>query len=86
MSRPSWAVWRSIGVSRLIEVAVATSLALAFDVAGLDEVGQDSLRGSERDPDVVGDIAQPNLGVAGDAEQDLRVVGDELPARTGLLA
>ena len=37
-------------------------MALSFDVAGFDEVGQDSLRGSERDPDVVGDIAEANLG------------------------
>ena len=61
-------------------VAVAPSTALPFDVAGFDEFGQDPLRGSERDPDVVGDITQANLGVASDAQQDLCVVGDELPA------
>ena len=43
-------------------VAVAASMALPFDVAAFDEIGQDSLRGSERDPDFVGDIAQPNSG------------------------
>ena len=53
---------------------------LAMEVPGLDEVGEDALRGSERYADRVGDVAQANVGVAGDAEQHLRVVGDELPA------
>ena len=67
-------------------VAVAASVALSFDVASFDEIGQDSLRGAERDPDLVGDIAQANLGIASDTQQDLRVIGDELPALAGLLA
>ena len=77
MSWPSWAAWRSIGAVVVDHVTVATSTALPLDVAGFDELGQDSLRGST--------YAQANLGVAGDAQQDLRVVGDELPALTGRL-
>lgn len=61
-------------------VAVAAAMPLAMEVPGLDEVGEDALCGSERYPDRVGDVAQANVGVAGDAEQHLRVVGDELPA------
>lgn len=67
-------------------VAVPASVALPFDVAGFDEVGQDPLGGSERDADGVGDITQASVGVAGDAEQHLRVVGYELPALTRLAA
>lgn len=76
------AVLRRVAEHRRVainHVLVAASTTLPFDVAGFDELGQDSLGGSERDPDVVGDITQSNLGVAGYAQQDLRVVGDELP-------
>lgn len=65
-------------------VAVAPAMALALDVAGPDEVSQDALRGSEGDADLVGDIAQANIGVSDDAQQHLRVVGDELPAPFGV--
>ena len=64
-------------------VAVAAAVPLALDVAALDEVGQDALRRSESDSDSIGDIAQANIGVAGDAQQYLRVVGDELPSAVG---
>ena len=57
---------------------------LTLDVAGLNEVSQDALGGSEGDADSVGDVAQANIGVAGDAEQHLRVVGDELPTPIGV--
>jgi len=60
-------------------IAVAAPMPLTVDVAGLDEVGEDALRGSEGDADRVRNVAQPNIWVAGDAEQHLRVVGDELP-------
>jgi hypothetical protein len=62
------------------DVAVPAAVPLALDVAGLDEVSQDALGGSKRDADGVGDVAQADIGVAGDAEQHLRVVRDELPA------
>ena len=62
------------------DVAVPAAVSLALDVPGLDEVSQDALGRSEGDANGVGDVAQANIGVAGDAEQHLRVVGDELPA------
>jgi hypothetical protein len=43
-------------------VAVAAPVALPFDVPGFDEIRQDPPRGSERDPDLIGDIAQANSG------------------------
>jgi hypothetical protein len=60
-------------------VAVAASDARAFDVAGLCEVGDDPLRGSFGDTDCGGDVPKPHFWVAGDAEQHLRVAGDERP-------
>jgi hypothetical protein len=64
-------------------VAVAAASPLPVDVAGRDQVSQDALRGSEGDANLVGDVSQAHVGVAGDAEQHLRVVGDELPAPIG---
>ena len=60
-------------------VAVAAAVALAFDVSGLDEVGEDALGGSFGDPDLLGDVAEPDVWRAGDAEEHLCVVGEEAP-------
>jgi hypothetical protein len=65
-------------------VAVSTSNAFPVDEALLDEVGEYSLGGAFRDPDVGGDVAEPDVRVSGDAEQHLGVVGDESPAAVGL--
>jgi hypothetical protein len=60
-------------------VAVAATVALAVDVSRLDEVGEDALCGSLGDPDLLGDVAKPDVRCAGDAEEHLRVVGEEAP-------
>ena len=60
-------------------VAVPAALALAVDVPGVDEVGQDALRGALGDADLVGDVAKPDVRCAGDAQQHLGVVGEEAP-------
>lgn len=60
-------------------VAVAASDARALEVAGVDEVGDDPLRGALSDPDSCGDVPKPYVWVAGDAEQHLRVACYERP-------
>jgi hypothetical protein len=60
-------------------VAIAATVALALDVSRLDQVGEDALCGSLGDPDLLGDVAKPDVWRAGDAEQHLRVVGEEAP-------
>ena len=60
-------------------VAVAASVALALDVSGLDEVGEDALCSALRDADLFGDFAEPGVRCAGDAEEHLGVVGEEAP-------
>jgi hypothetical protein len=60
-------------------VVVSSSLALAVDVASFDEVAEDALGGAFGDSDVVGDVAEPDVRVLGDGEQDLGVVGEECP-------
>ena len=42
-----------------------------------------SSEGAFGDPDVVGDVAQARCGIAHDAEQHVRVVGEERPVRHG---
>ena len=60
-------------------VAVAATVALALDVSGLDQVGEDALCGSLGDPDLLGNVAKPDVWRAGDADEHLRVVGEEAP-------
>ena len=60
-------------------VVVAASLALAADVAGLDELGDDPLRRALGDPDLGRDVAQADPRVARDAQQHVRVVREEGP-------
>ncbi|MEH3055355.1 MAG: hypothetical protein PGN13_15355 [Patulibacter minatonensis] len=56
-------------------------LTLAIEVVGLDEVGHDPLRRALGDPDALGDVAHADVGIAGDADDDVRVVGQEGPLR-----
>jgi hypothetical protein len=60
-------------------VAVAATGALALDVSRLDEVGDDALCGSLGDPNLFGHVSKPDVWHAGDAEEHLRVVGEEAP-------
>ena len=60
-------------------VAVAATVALAFDISRIDKVGEDALGGSFGDPDLLGNVAKPDVWRAGDAEEHLRVVGEEAP-------
>src|SRR5205085_11007366 len=60
-------------------VAVTPALLLLDDVAGLGEVGDDAVGAALGDPDPLGDVAQPDAGVMGDADQHPSVVGEEVP-------
>ena len=60
-------------------VVVAAPVSLARDVAGGDEVTHDAVCGALGDPDGVADVAQADVGVFGQADQDLCVVGQKRP-------
>jgi hypothetical protein len=66
-------------------VAVPSALSLTHHVALVDQLGDDAVGGALGDPDGGGDVAQPNAGVTSNADQDVRVVGQEVPAGGGLL-
>ena len=55
-------------------VVVASADALAFEVAGLAEVGDDRLGSAFGDPEEVGEVADADLWVLGDDEECFAVV------------
>jgi hypothetical protein len=66
---------RELGID-VVDVSPSTSL--ANDVAVLDQLRDDAMCASLRDPHGLSDITQANAGVVGNAEHDLSVVGEEL--------
>jgi hypothetical protein len=60
-------------------VVVPASVALPDDEPCVDQVGQDPLGGAFRDADPLCHVPEPDVRVAGDAEQHLRVVREEPP-------
>jgi hypothetical protein len=67
-------------VDLLVElVDVAAPHAASAQIALIDEVGHDALDGPLGDPHLLRHVAQPNLGVPGDSQQDEPVVRDEGP-------
>jgi hypothetical protein len=69
---------RQVGVDCVV---VAAAAALARDVAGGCELGDDIVRGAFCDPDAVADLAQADAGVVCDAEKHPGVVGEKRPCR-----
>ena len=60
-------------------VVVSASDFCARYVSVGDEVGEDALRGPFGDSDLLGDVASADLGVTCDAEEHVRVAGEEAP-------
>ena len=60
-------------------VAVAAPIALVREVARLLELRDDALNRALRDAHLLREIADPALGIPGDAEQHVAVVGEEGP-------
>ena len=56
-------------------VGVTAAFAQPFQVPGVDEIAHDALRGAFGDTHPLRDIAQPQSGIAGDAQQGVGVVG-----------
>src|SRR6201996_4040203 len=62
-------------------VAVPPSALLLDDVPGCGKVADDPERAALSDADRRGDVAQPRIPVAGDAQQYERMIGKEAPGR-----
>ena len=60
-------------------VAVAATVARAFDISRIDKVSEDALGGSFGDSDLLGNVAKPDIWRAGDAQKYLSVIGEEAP-------
>lgn len=65
-------------------VAVAATLAHALKVAGIFEFPDDALCRALCDSHQLGDIAQSNIRIFGDAQQHVGVIGEESPVRHAL--
>src|SRR5512133_910195 len=61
-------------------VAVSPALSLPQDVALLDQLGEDPVGAALGDPDRRSDLAQADAGVMSDAQKDVGVVCQEVPA------
>ena len=64
---------------RVDPIVVSAPVALSVDETRLNKVGEDPLGGALGDPDLFSDVAEPDVRSAGDAEEDLGVVGEEPP-------
>jgi hypothetical protein len=64
---------------RIDPILVSAAAALSVDETRLNKVGEDPLGGALGDPDLFGDVAEPDVRSAGYAEKDLGVVGEEPP-------
>jgi hypothetical protein len=60
-------------------VVVASSYLRLCQVAGRLELAEDLYRGALGDPDQVGDVADPQFRVAGEAREYVEVVGQKHP-------
>ena len=65
-------------------IVTATSHAVAREVAVCDQVGDDALCRAFCDAHDLSDVAQPQIGIARDGEQDVRVVRQERPPPVAL--
>jgi hypothetical protein len=55
------------------------ALALALEVAGVDQLSDDQVRSPFGDADLPADLAQPDTWVVSDAKQHLAVIAEEGP-------
>jgi hypothetical protein len=62
-------------------VTIATTLLEAADIPSVDEVSDDALSGPLGDAHEFGDIAGSQIGVSGETDQNMTMVGEEGPAR-----
>jgi hypothetical protein len=67
------------GPVRTDRVVVTPTVALTFQVPGSDKLAHDPLGGPLGDPDLIGQVADPNLWVPSDADQGMPVIGEERP-------
>ena len=64
-------------------VAVPPPVARAREVARVLELDDDALHGALGDPYLLGDVPDPAIRIPGDAQEDVRVIGQEGPRNLG---
>ena len=66
------------------DVRVSPAVALTGDKAGGLELGHDPLHRTLRDPDPVRDVAETDLRILGEAEENVGVIGQEGPVKNAI--
>jgi hypothetical protein len=61
-------------------VAITPPVPLSQHVAIVDQLREDLVRSALGDANRGGDVSEANSGIFGDAEQDMSVIGEEVPA------
>jgi hypothetical protein len=61
-------------------VAVSSPVSLSHHVALVDQLGEDPMRGTLSDSHRVGDIPHPDAWILGDTQENVGVVGEQVPA------
>jgi hypothetical protein len=74
------------GKLRLDLVAVPAAMSLAEHIALVDQLGEDLVSAPLRDADSSGYVAKADPRVMSDAEKDVGVVGEEVPASSRSLS
>ena len=77
-----WVSQRTIGDDL---VSISSSYARSSDVAIRNEVGDDRLRCSFGNANSLSDISTSDLGVVGETDEDVTVIGEEGPSRAFIL-
>lgn len=67
-------------------VGIATAAAISSQVTGIFQLADYTLDGTFCDAHALGDVAEPDLGVCGETQQNVRMVGKEGPTRCEFLA
>jgi hypothetical protein len=60
-------------------VAVSPTISLSYDIAPLNQLREDPMSRPLCDPHRIGDIAHSDAQIVGDAQQNMGVVGEEVP-------
>jgi hypothetical protein len=62
-------------------VAIPAAFFDASDIPSFDKIADDCLGGALGNTDEFGDVSGAQVGIAGEAHQDMAVIGEKSPAR-----
>jgi hypothetical protein len=73
--------WVTQGDIAVYFVAISPTFLDAGDIPSIDKVTNDRLGGALGNADKFSDVSGPQVGIAGEADQDVTVIGEKRPIR-----